>query len=105
MLLTQFYNPYEVVLRLNIYKDKINISKRRAAGIPLHAFYLNVSQNDRLAYLFDIDEPDKKKLRTTSTIGLKDKDEYLTEAQKAINAFIEVKQAEFSKRAAIDKAK
>lgn len=63
MLLSQFFDPYEVVLRLNIYKDRINTSKRRAQGVPLHAFYLNVSQNERLAYLFDIDEPEKKKLK------------------------------------------
>lgn len=78
MLLNQFYDSYEVVLRLNIYKDKINTSKRRAQGVPLHAFYLNVSQNERLAYLFDIEEPEKKKLK--ATVGQKDKNEQLTEA-------------------------
>ena len=94
LLLDQFYNPFEVVLRLNLYKDRINTSRRRAAGVPLHAFYLNVSQNERLAYLFDIDEPDKRKLRATD--GPKDKEENWSEAKKAINAFVKKMEEDFA---------
>ena len=62
-LLAEFFGPHEVVLRLNLYKDRINTSRRRGA-VPLHAFYLNAPPNDRLAYLFDIPEPEKKRPRT-----------------------------------------
>jgi hypothetical protein len=103
LLLDQFYNPFEVVLRLNLYKDRINTSKRRAAGVPLHAFYLNVSENERLAYLFDIYEPDKRKLR--ETVGQKDKEENWSEAKKAINAFVKKMEEDFAKRRAEEEAK
>lgn len=103
MLLNQFYDPYEVVLRLNLYKDRINTSKRRAAGVPLHAFYLNVSQNERLAYLFDIHEPEKKKLSATD--GPKDKEENLSEAKKAINAFVKKMEEQFQARMAEEATK
>ena len=89
LLLDQFYNPFEVVLRLNLYKDRINTSKRRAAGVPLHAFYMNVPQNERMAYLFDIHEPDTRKLKNDT---LKDQEENWSEAKKAITAFVKIKE-------------
>lgn len=103
-LIGEFFDPDEKVLRLNLYKDRINTSRRRGA-IPLHAFYLNAPPNDRLAYLFDIPEPDKKSKtmkydrsrsrstsppRLSSTVNQrKDKKRVPTEAERVINTFVE----------------
>lgn len=103
LLLDQFYNPFEVVLRLNLYKDRINTSKRRAAGVPLHAFYMNVPQSERLAYLFDIHEPDKRNLRATG--ASKDNEENQSEAKKAITAFVKRMEEDFARRKAEEEAK
>lgn len=98
-LLAEFFDPYEVVLRLNIYKDRINTSRRRG-DVPLHAFYLNTPPNDRLAFLFDIPEPPEFK-RLSRQSGAKEKEK--TAAAKVIAAFVEGKQKEFEERQAAEK--
>lgn len=77
----------EIILRLNIYKDRISSSRRRGA-VPLHAFYLNAPQNDRLAYLFDVQEPERPRARPS---GDKDAEKDLTEIEKLINRFVAIK--------------
>lgn len=103
LLLNEFYDPHDMVLRLNLYKDRINTSKRRAAGVPLHAFYMNVPQAERLAYLFDIYEPDKRNLRVT--VASKDNEENQSEAKKAITAFVKKMEDDFARRKADEEAK
>lgn len=102
-LLREFFDPNEIVLRLNLYKDRINTSRRRGA-IPLHAFYLNAPPNDRLAYLFDIPEPDHKGGQTLKSMSRsrsrspqrlersvkqKDKKKIPTQAEIMIKAFVD----------------
>lgn len=94
-LLAEFFDPYEAVLRLNIYKDRINTSKRRGA-VPLHAFYLNTPPNDRLAFLFEI--PDAEGRRPPRAPGVGDKEKETTAAARAIADFVASKQKEFDDR-------
>jgi len=56
-VLKDFFQADEVVRRLELYKDRINTSRRRGA-ITLYSFYLNTLPHDRLAYLFSL--PDDK---------------------------------------------
>ena len=39
-LLADFYRPQEIVLRLDLYRCRINTSRARGS-VPLHAFYLS----------------------------------------------------------------
>mmetsp|Transcript_33677 Transcript_33677/g.52018 ORF Transcript_33677/g.52018 Transcript_33677/m.52018 type:complete len:369 (-) Transcript_33677:3302-4408(-) len=49
-LLTSFFSDANVILRLQLYRDKINTSRRRG-DVPLLAFYINIQPEDRLYYL------------------------------------------------------
>ncbi len=49
-LLTSFFSDANVILRLQLYRDKINTSRRRG-DVPLLAFYINIQPEDRLYYM------------------------------------------------------
>ena len=63
-LLDEFFRPQEAILRMNLLKDTLNKSKRKAE-ITLEAFYLSTRPRDRISYLFNFetDEEAKKAIK------------------------------------------
>lgn len=51
-LLNEFFNMDNLAIRLIIYKDTINKSKRKA-NVPLQTFYVNIPYYERLVHMFD----------------------------------------------------
>lgn len=75
------------VLRLVLYRDKINKSKRKA-DVPLYQFYLALKKEEQLVLMVEQSHKDMQKL-TEHELGLLHKEEKLLNQEKENKIFKE----------------